>query len=72
MSFEVYLFILRERQRDREHEGGAEREVGRIPSRLHALSAKPDMGLKPANREAVTRADTASRTLNRLRHPGAL
>ena len=35
----------KEREREGEREGGKERE--RIPSRLHAVSAKPDVGLDP-------------------------
>ena len=53
--FEVYLFILRERERERKlvttSKGGTERERERIPSRLHAGL---DAGLKPTNREIVT------------------
>ena len=52
----------RERERERENKQeerertsrrgrGAEGE--RIPSRLHAVSAEPDMGLKPMNREIM-------------------
>ena len=35
--------------------GGAEREGGRerIPSRFHAVSAEPDMGLDPTNCEVM-------------------
>ena len=50
----IYLFIClfiereREREREREHkcEWGKVREGGseRIPSRLHAVSAEPDLG----------------------------
>ena len=46
------LFILRERERA--SKGGAEREGDRIPSRLHAVSAEPNMGLKPTNCEIMT------------------
>ena len=47
---------MRERERERERErasmcmhegGGAEREGDRIPSRLHAASKEPDVGLEP-------------------------
>ena len=37
--------------------GGAERGRERIPSRLHAVSAEPDVGLKLTNREITTRAE---------------
>ena len=63
--FNVYLFVLREREI--EHRAGAERE--RIPSRLHAVSADPHVGLKPTNHEIMTRAKIKSQTLNRLSHP---
>ena len=40
----------------RESGSGAERERGRerIPSRFLAISAEPDVGLKPMNREIMT------------------
>ena len=31
------------------HEGGAERETERIPSKLRTVSTEPDVGLKPTN-----------------------
>ena len=49
---------MRERERESEHtsRGGAEREKGRdkIPSRLHTVSAGPDVGLNLTNREIMT------------------
>ena len=50
------LFIYFERGRARSHEQGRDRKRGRdrIPSRLHTVSAKPDMGLKLMNREIMT------------------
>ena len=52
--FLVYLFILRER--DRKYGRGRERqrERERIPSRLCAVSAEPDVGLDPTNHEVMT------------------
>ena len=53
--FKVYLFILRESVcvcERRERGRGAERE--RISSRFRAVSAEPDMELKPMNCEIVT------------------
>ena len=45
----------RERQRERERlstsRGGAERRRDRIPSRLHGISAEPDVGLELTNNE---------------------
>ena len=60
--FNVYLFILREREREcvsrggAEREGERERERERIPSRLCADSAEPDVGLKITNHEILTSA----------------
>ena len=48
-----------------EREGDTESEAG---SRLRAISPEPDAGLELTDREIVT---WLSRTLNRLRHPGA-
>ena len=52
--FFLSLFILRERER--ESGGGSEREGERerIPSRLHAVSTEPDVGLDPTNHEITT------------------
>ena len=46
--------------------GGAERqgERERVPSRLHAVSTKPDAGLKLTNHEIMTCAETKSWRLN--------
>ena len=55
------FFILRGSEREREgvqrERGGAEREgdtESEAGSRLRAVSAQPDAGLEPANREVVT------------------
>ena len=47
-----------------------ERNRKRIPSRLHAVDAEPDVGLELTNREIPTGAEIKSQTLNRLGHPG--
>ena len=56
--FNVYLFSFeRDREKERpDREEGRGRESGgqRIPSRLHAVRAEPDAGLKPTNREIMT------------------
>ena len=49
----IYLF-LRVRERENTHTGGAEREGERIPNRLLADSAEPDMGLELTNQEIMT------------------
>ena len=49
-----------------------ERERERIPSRLCTVSLEPDVGLEPTNREIMPGAETRSRILNGLSHPGAL
>ena len=60
------LFRSAERERDRE----TERQ--RIPSRLHTVSAEPNLGLEPTNFEIVTQAEIESQMLNRLSHPGTV
>ena len=39
----MFIYFQRERERGRSRERGKER----IPSRLHAISAEPDVGLEP-------------------------
>ena len=34
--------------------GGAEIEVEKIPNRVHSVSAEPNAGLGPTNREIMT------------------
>ena len=67
LTYVSCLFIYLERM----SRGRAERgEKRRIPSRLHTISAEPDAGLEPMNREIVTWAEIKSQTLNWLSHPG--
>ena len=71
----VYLFLREsewDRGRDRGREGGRERERERerISSKLHEVSAEPDMGLELTNREIMTWAEIKSHMLNQLSHPG--
>ena len=53
-------------ERQRKYEAGRgrerEREGDRIPSRLHTVSAEPNVGLEPTNREIITWAEIGSRT----------
>ena len=49
LSFFLKFIILRESRE------GAETEGERIPSRLHTVSAEPDVGLDPTNSEITTR-----------------
>ena len=63
----IYLFWKSESK----HEKGGKRERGRIPSRLRTVSAEPDTGLNPTNREIVTLAEIKSWTLNWRSHPSA-
>ena len=60
------LFILREGERVCVcmSRGGAERGRQRIQSRLHTISAKPDVGLEPTNHEIMTWVETKSQMLN--------
>ena len=44
----------RERDSERAGKGQKERERERIPSRLHAVSMEPDVGLEPMNCEIMT------------------
>ena len=44
--------------------GGAEREGEKIPSRLCAVSAEPDAGLKLTNPEIMTWAEIKSQMLD--------
>ena len=73
-----YLSIYweREREREREHkcEWGKGREGGseRIPSRLHAVSAEPDLGPELMNLRSWSEPKIKSRTLNHPSHPSAL
>ena len=43
-----------ERERKRERERERERARERLPSRLHTISVKPDVGLEPMKREIMT------------------
>ena len=51
------MFIF-EKERERWEKGGAERERERgrerIPSKIHTVSAEPNLGLKPTNCEIMT------------------
>ena len=50
---------------------GRERGRERIPSRLHTVSAEPDVGLETTNCEIMTWVETKSQILNLLSRPGA-
>ena len=54
----MYLFILRERERENvcaQNQGrGRERGKERLPSRLCTVSAEPDAGLELTNHEIVS------------------
>ena len=64
------LFILRQRGRVHKQGRGRERGRKRTPSRLHAVSTEPDMGLKLMDRVIQTWAKIQSWMLNWLSHPG--
>ena len=64
----MFIYFWRRESREREERGGRQR----IPSRLHTVSAEPDVGLNPMNSEFMTWAEIKSGTLNWLSHPGAL
>ena len=65
------MFIYFEREKERE--GGVERERGRerISNRLHAVSTEPYVGLDPMNHEIMTQAEINSWILNPMSHAGA-
>ena len=68
----MYLFILKERERESTSRDGAERKEKRIPSRLCVISTDDtDVGLEPMNLEIITCAKIKSQTLDQLSHPGA-
>ena len=50
MLFKIYF----ERERERAEERQRDRDRGRIPSRLHTVSAEPDVGLELMNHELKT------------------
>ena len=53
--FKFLQFILKEREKRREQQWGQrERGTQIIPSRLHAVSTEPDVGLDPTNCEIMT------------------
>ena len=61
----VFNLFLKERERERVGEGGAEREgdtESKAGSRLRAVSTEPDVGLELTNREIVTRAEVGRST----------
>ena len=51
-SFVFFKFVCL--LREREMEGGAERDRERIPSRLHTVSTEPDVGFELMNPEIMT------------------
>ena len=57
MFFNVYLFL---REREREHTNGEGAE--RAGPQLQAVSAEPDMGLKPTNHDIMTQAEVRCST----------
>ena len=68
-----YLFIWRDRERERENTWGIGREKGRekILSRLHVISTKPKVEVDLMNQEIMTWTEIKSRLLNQLSHPRA-
>ena len=64
------MFIYFEKEGENTSRGGAERGRERVPSRLCAVSAEPDVGLELTNRESRTGAKIKSQMLNQRSHPG--
>ena len=52
--FNIYLFILKERECVSRGRAEREGERERIPNRLRAVSAELDLGLDPTNNEIMT------------------
>ena len=50
----LFIYFERERQRACAQGRGRERKGERIPSRLHTVSTKSDVGLKTTNHEIMT------------------
>ena len=65
----VYFETEGENMHAREEET-RERKRERIPTRLCAVSAEPNVGLDLTNHEIMTSAEIKSQMLNRLSHPG--
>ena len=53
-SFFLSLFILRERERENMHGGGAEREERENPKQALCCQYEPDAWLEPTNHEIMT------------------
>ena len=73
MKLKIFFFEFifeREREQAQVGEGQIERRQ-RIPSRVCAVSAEPDVGLELMNHEIMTSVEIKSQTLNQLSHPGA-
>ena len=68
--FQVYLFILEEREKDSKLGRGRDRGRETIPSRLCALRAEPDAVLDPTNCQIMTWAEIKGQKLSQLSHPG--
>ena len=64
------MFVYFERERGKAWAGEGQRGRERIPSRLHAVSTDPDVGLESTNHEIMTWAEIKSQRLNWLSHPG--
>ena len=77
LTFSIFIlffflkFIYFEREGKYKLGRDRERQRERIPSRLHAVSMKPNVGLDFTNCEIMTWAKIKRQTLNQLSHPGA-
>ena len=60
----LYFFLLRKREMERQQGRGGERGRQRIQTGSAAVSAEPDAGLEPTNREIMTCAENKNQTFN--------
>ena len=68
--FFKFIYLFWERERAREEEGRKRGEERASQAGSCAVSVEPNGGLELMNYDIMTWAETKSRTLNRLSHPG--
>ena len=68
----MFIYVERDRERERERAWEEQREVERIPSRLHTVSyqGRATAGPELPNHETMTWAETKSQMPNWMIYPG--